>query len=153
MLVEMKIKNNPTTLAAVQKFERQRDLYLPDSFKAFLILTNGGVPVRPAFPINGWDNNPIGVVQAFAGIGVSEPTDELAYAYDLYRGGLPKGIVPFAGNGGGDYVCLDLRNGGEKVVFWDKRHFWGTGEWREIDLYHVADTFDEFLALLKPNPY
>jgi hypothetical protein len=92
-------------------------------------------------------------MQSFAGIGVREPTDELAYSYDLYVGGFPRGIVPIAGNGGGDYTCLDLRNGKERVAFWDKRHFWGTGEWRERDFYHVADSFAEFLGSLRPNPY
>ena len=54
----------------------------------------------------------------------------------------------------GDYVCLDLaRASRRRVAFWDKRHFWGTGEWREGDLYHVANSFEEFLASLRPNPY
>jgi hypothetical protein len=46
-----------------------------------------------------------------------------------------------------------MRDGRERVVLWDHRPFWGTGEWRESDLYHVADSFEEFLASLRPNPY
>jgi cell wall assembly regulator SMI1 len=153
MFPEMDVANPPTTRAAIEDFERTRGLTLPRPFKEFLHATNGGSPKDPAFPIRGRTLNPIGIVQAFAGIGVKEPTNELAYAYDLYEGGFPHGIVPIASNGGGDYVCLDLRKGQERVAFWDKRHFWGTGEWREVDLYHVADSFDEFLASLRPNPY
>ena len=145
--------NPPTTPVAIEDFERDRGVSLPSLFKEFLLATNGGVPKTPAFPIKGKASNPVGIVQAFLGIGVRVPTQELAYAYDLYVGGFPHGIVPIAGNGGGDYVCLDLRSGQKRVAFWDKRHFWGTGQWRESDLYHVANSFEEFLASLRPNPY
>jgi hypothetical protein len=153
MFPEITDANPPTTLAAIEDFERSRGLALPSHYKHFLLAINGGVPKAPAFPIQGMPNRPFEMVQAFSGIGVREPTDELAYAYDLYVGGFPDGIVPIAGNGGGDYVCLDLRDGRERVAFWDKRHFWGTGEWRESDLYQVANSFEEFLASLRPNPY
>jgi hypothetical protein len=148
------IEGNPlTSLAAIEDFERQRDLALPALYKQFLLTTNGGHPKNSIFPIKGMALNPFGSIQTFAGIGVREPTDELAWSNDLYAGGIPHGIVLIAGNGLGDYICLDLRDGKERVAFWDKRHFWGTGEWRESDLYHIADSFAEFLASLRPNPY
>lgn len=144
--------NPPTTLHAIEKFERDRGLSLPSLYKNFLLVTNGGVPETPAFPIEGMALNPIGIIQVFLGIGVRWPTTELSYAYDLYAGGFPDGIVPIASNGTGDYVCLDLRNDRDRVAFWDKRHFWSTGEWREADLYHVANSFEEFLKSLRPSP-
>jgi hypothetical protein len=140
MAIEMIESNPPTNPAAVEEFERDRDLVLPSSFREFLLATNGGIPREPAFPIARMANNPIGVVQVFFGIGVRWPTTELAYAYDLYAGAIPQGIVPIAGDGAGNYICLDLRNGQGQVGFWDQRHFWGTGEWRENDLYHIADS-------------
>ena len=66
--------------------------------------------------------------------------------------GFPFGSVPIANQDLGSYICLDLRNGRQRVDFWDHRHFWSTGEWRERDLYHVADSFEEFLSLLRPKP-
>ncbi len=95
----------------------------------------------------------IWVMQVFFGIGVREPTNELAYGYDLYAGGIPHEIVPIATDGMGNYVCLDLRKRAERVAFWDKRHYWGTGEWRESDLHDVASSFEEFLGSLRPNRY
>jgi hypothetical protein len=94
-------------------------------------------------------NNPTGCIQCFFGFKKKIDVDNLSSNYDLYVGGLPHGIVPIAGNGGGDYVCLDLRNNQERVAFWDKRHFWGTGEWRESDLYDIASSFEDFLSSLK----
>lgn len=153
MFPEIENGNPPTTLAAIEDFERERGLTLPRLYKEFLLATNGGSPKNPAFPIQGMPDRKFETIQAFLGIGVRVPTSELAYAHDLYSGGIPQGIVPIAGNGGGDYMCLDLRNGKERIAFWDLRHFWGTGEWRESDFYHVANSFAEFLALLQPNPY
>ena len=49
-----------------------------------------------------------------------------------------------------DYICLDLRNSQERVVFWDNRPFWGTGVWNEADLYPIANTVAEFFASLRP---
>lgn len=143
----------PTSMSAIERFEHDRGLALPEFYKQFLLATNGGVPKNSSFPIKGMALNSTGSVQAFFGIGVPWPTTELAHAFDLYQGGLPQGIVPIAGDGSGNYICLDLRDGHERVAFWDKRHFWGTGEWREGDLYHVANSFEEYLATLRPSPY
>jgi len=151
MLLETKSANASTTLAAIEAFERERDLVLPATYKDFLLASNGGVPETPIFPIQGMELNPFGGVQVFFGIDAKFSTSDLAETYDLYAGGIPAHIVPIASNGMGDYICLDLRGGGEKVVFWDKRPFWGTGEWRESDLYHVADSFEEFLGSLRPD--
>ena len=153
MFPEMEDSSPPTTMTAIRNFEGERGIALPNSYREFLLASNGGVPLKSSFPLSGAGNRTWETVQVFFGVGVRWPTTELAYAYDLYAGGLAHGVVPIAGNGAGDYVCLDLRHGGERVAFWDQRHFWGTGEWREVDLYHVADSFAEFIASLRPSPY
>ena len=153
MSVNMIRRNPPTTRAAIAKFEQDREITLPTSYKEFLLATNGGVPDNTAFPIEGMTNTNVWTLQSFAGIGVAEPTNELAYSNDFYAGGIPQGVVLIAVDDGGNFVALDLRRGTDRVAFWDHRHFWGTGEWRESDLYHVANSFEEFLASLRPNPY
>ena len=151
MLPRMTYLNPPTSSSAIGSFERDRGLSLPIAYKSFLLGTNGGVPIASLFSLQGRPQDPIDNVQEFLGIGVSIQTSELSYAYDLYIGGFPFGIVPIADQDNGNYICLDLRNGKNSVSFWDKRHFWSTGEWRESDLYHIANSFDEFLTLLRPN--
>lgn len=143
--------NPPTTVDAIATFERSRGIQLPPSYRDFLLVSNGGVPKLTRFPVAGRPNDPIESVQVFCGLGVRWPTTELSYALDLYRGAIPEGVVPFAVQDGGSFICFDLRNGYEQVVFWDHRHFWSTGEWRELDLYHVADSFEGFLELLRPE--
>ena len=144
-------QRSPTSEKALRAFELQQGLALPNSYKDFLLVTNGGIPKEPLFPVSARLNNPFDEVQSFLGIGVSVPTNELSYAQEFYKGSIPPELVPIANQAFGSYVCFDLRNGKERVVFWDHRHFWSTGEWREQDLYHVADSFEEFLGLLRPS--
>ena len=145
--------NRQTTSSEIESFQRKRHLQLPQTYLQFLLATNGGVPHVTVFPITGMPLNPTGSVQTFLGIGCREPTDDLAYAYDLYAAGFPHGIVPIAHSGSGDLICLDLRRDSNRVAYWDKAHFWSTGEWRESDLYHIADSFEKFVAGLTPDPY
>jgi hypothetical protein len=141
--------NMPASPEAISNFEEQRCLKLPPSYRRFLSIVNGGVPVQSAFPIAEYASDTHGNVKVFLSIGSRYPTEELAYAYDLYTGGLPDKIIPIACDDIGNYVCLDLRNNSDSVVFWDHRHYWSTGEFREQDLYRVADTFEAFLNSLR----
>jgi hypothetical protein len=153
MFPEMVDGNAPTNPSAIEEFEPSHSVTLPGLYKEFLLTTNGGRPKTPAFPIEGMPLNPIGVVQFFFGIHANLSVYDLVEIFDEFRNRIPDGILPIACTGGGDYVCLDLRKGQDRVVFWDNRPFWGTGEWRERDLYRVAASFAEFLRSLGPNPY
>ncbi len=151
MFPKLNSANEPTTLGAIEKFERERSLDLPESYKNFLLAANGGVPETLMFPIQGFALNPFGAVQVFFGVDAKFPTSDLAKVYEMYQGGMPKGLVPIACTGGDDFICFDLRGGTDAVSYWDKRPFWGTGEWRESDLYRVADSFEEFLGSLRSD--
>lgn len=154
MTIEMLIRHSMIDAAAIERFEARNALKLPISYRSFLLETNGGRPARPSFPIKGLAMNPTGGVNFFFGLEItSYPVYDLQYSIDRFRGRIPKWLLPIGCNGGSDYICLDLRGGGDRVVFWDHAHFWSTGEWREADLYHIAGSFEEFLAGLMPNPY
>jgi SMI1 / KNR4 family (SUKH-1) len=140
-----------TTDSIIDEFEKSRGIRLPNLYRTFLKETNGGIPDRRIYPITGMIDNPHGGIQCFFGFNKEIETDNIDSNYDFYAGRIPHEIVMIASNGGGDYVCLDLRSNRERVVFWDKRPFWGTGKWQESDLYQVADTFQDFLTVLKPR--
>lgn len=145
MIPKMRSTRPPIDALGLKDFERHVGVNFPKSYVDFLLATNGGSPLKSAFPVrDGSTTN----VQVFLGIGVPTPTSELDYAYETYGGGLPTGVVPIAGDDSGNYVCLDLRSGQQRIAFWEKSHFWSTGEWRERDLIDVADSFEAFLALL-----
>ena len=146
MISKMRSINPPINPNEVAAFERHVGITFPASYKEFLLATNGGRPWKSDFPIkDGSTSN----IKVFLGIDVSTPTSELDYAYEQYGGALPRGVVPIASDDGGNYICLDLRSGHDKILFWEKSHFWSTGEWREKDLHDVAGSFVEFLDLLE----
>jgi hypothetical protein len=151
MFPEISEGNPPTSLATIEDFERKHVL-LPGLYKEFLLAANGGRPTSSIFPITGMALNPDGSIQFFFGIGNQRwPGYDLTNVLQELGDRIPSGIIPIATTDTGEYLCLDLREGGERVVFWDRVHFWGMGEWRESDLYHVADSFEEFLASLRPD--
>lgn len=144
--------NPPTTLQAIQTVEQELRVRFPDSYRQFLVRSNGGRPDTPIFPINGMHLNPNGNVNFLFGADANYDVYDLLKSNQFYASRIPVDIVLIADNGMGDYLCLDLRDKKVTVVFWDNKHFWGTGEWRERDLYHVASSFEEFLGSLKPYP-
>ena len=60
------------------------------------------------------------------------------------------GLIAFAEDGGGNYICFDYRNGKDNpdppIVFWD-HEFHSGGE----EPFFVAKNFDAFLDLLRPS--
>lgn len=143
-------RHRPAKTEDIRDFEQQSQVHLPKDYIEFLMSANGGVPTSNlVYPIEGMPNNPYGSLQLLFGLRVGRRHFELTDDNALYKGGIPRGLVLIGTNGSGDYICLDLRESHGKVAFWDKRHFWGTGEWRESDLYPVAASFGGFLESLR----
>ena len=110
--------------------------------------TNGGRPQPAGFPIQGLADNPVGVVQAFFGLNAKIKAEDLRSIVEELQGLIPHGIVPIACTDGDDFVCMDLRDTPNVVVFWDRRSFWGANNWNENDLYPIARDFESFLETL-----
>jgi hypothetical protein len=57
----------------------------------------------------------------------------------------PKGLIPFAPDGGGNYICFDYRNCKENppIIFWHHEIEENEG------VFHLADSFEEFISNLK----
>ncbi len=150
MLRAMKNQSALTTIERIRKLESKYRLHLPDTYVAFLLSYNGGQPEPNEYPIRGLENNPVGLISEFYGIsnvfgefwGVDEVLDDI-------HGLVPGWIIPIGTDGGGNYICIDARFGGETMVYWDRSHFWGSDIWRNEDLYFVADNFPQFTECLK----
>jgi len=153
MTIEMATFNLPASELSIRRLEESLGLTLPNTFRAFLRSANGGRPKHDCYPIEGLALNPLGDLAYLFGIGLSPDILNIENHHTFFRGRIPAHVVIIGRNSGSDYVCLDLRNGGEKVVFWDHARFWSTGEWRESDLHFIANSFEDFLKSLRPNPY
>lgn len=133
-------------------FSGRHNLLLPQDYGDFLLRNNGGRPEPDCFPIEGLPLNPFGNVQVFFGINAAILTEDLTTILTELPSSVPHGILPVACNGGGDFICLDLRKTNTPVVFWDRRPFWGNNIWNEKDLYRIADSFESFLESMRDLP-
>lgn len=152
MIPQIKEQNFPTTPSQVDAFEQLAGVILPPLYRQFLEATNGGVPIASRFPISGMPKNLHGSVHVFLGIGAPFESEDLVKTLSSLAGKIPDAVIPIACTAGDDLVCLDLRGTKEKVGFWDHRHFWSSGEWRERDFYPIANSFAEFLGGLTVEP-
>jgi hypothetical protein len=149
MFIGMSDRFPETTTDAISKFESQCGVGLPPSYRSFLLKFNGGRPVERLFPLPGVSPPTEFEIHFFYGIDAPLRCYDLASMYEFFRAGIPSGIVPIGTSAFAcSYYCLDLRDGKTGVCFWDQTHHWGTGEWREEDLYIICETFDQFLAML-----
>ncbi|MEW5876280.1 MAG: SMI1/KNR4 family protein [Candidatus Zixiibacteriota bacterium] len=146
-------RNSPVDSEQIKVIEDRFGVLFPESYRKFLLAFNGGEPVEGLFPIDGFENNPDDLIQAFFGVRVTEPTEDLSEILLMLEGLTPSGFIPIARTAGDDFVCLDLRKEGYPVVYWDRRPFWGNNIWREEYLYPVADNFEDLLAKLQESPY
>jgi hypothetical protein len=149
-ILELNAKTSEQDLRAL---EQRYDIILPKSYKDFLLNTNGGQPVPPAFPITGFANNPLDSVQAFFGLKAAMGCYDLEKILEELEHLIPKGILPIACTGGDDFLIIDIRKPGAPVLFWDRKPFWGTDVWNEAHLYPVADDFESLLNVLHEDPY
>lgn len=152
MLREMRECNPETDERRLAAFAERHGIELPAAYREFLLRHNGGRPVPKCFPIEGFANNPYDGIQAFFGLGASIRAEDLDEVMSGLVSLIPAGILPIACTDGDDFVCLDLRRGEGRVVYWDRRPFWGENVWREAGLYPVSTSFEALQADLCDDP-
>jgi hypothetical protein len=149
MLQKIIDPNGMLSQAELNSFANRHGICLPESYVDFLLKTNGGQPVPAVFPIEGLADNPYDAIQSFYGMRASLPSEDLERNLAQIAGIVPKGILPIACTGCGDELVLDLRQATGRVLFWDRKPFWGTNIWSERDLYWVAPNFKALLTELR----
>lgn len=149
MLHKVLQPNSPINEDKLLSFEVRHNLVLPSTYKDFLLINNGGQPVPSSFPIEGFLDNPFGAIQAFFGLEASIPTEDLDIVLLDIHDKIPHGILPIACTDGDDFICIDLRDRGERIVFWDRKAFWGNNVWTDGDLYRVANSFESLLKRIE----
>jgi hypothetical protein len=105
---------------------------LDSQFRHFADSLDGAEPEANSFPVNGVAH--MGEVSEF--IAVGKILSERAYI-----NGIASQAYPVASSAGGNYVLLDQAQSGG-IFFWDHEVEGGVTK--------VADTFNDFLAMLEP---
>ncbi|MFD2677609.1 SMI1/KNR4 family protein [Camelimonas lactis] len=145
----------PATFQEIGAFENACGAPLPRDYVEFLRAGQFTAQIARFFDAPDADGG-FDALQCFFGFGLPWSTCNLDYVRQLYAGGAPDGVIPIAGNGAGDYVCLDLRGGDTArqapVALWRIDHFWRAGEWREQDFIPLAESFSAFVLGLRQAP-
>ena len=139
----------PLELADLSGLEARLGSQLPDSYKSFLLRTNGGTPTPDHFAIQGAAGNPFADVQTLFGIGATADFDDLERTLAAMSGRVPMGLLPIGHSSTNDLVCLSLREADHGTVyFWDS---WADAEpapWSRsgfANVYLIVDDFNAFL--------
>ena len=124
--------------------ESRLEIKLPDDYKKFLLVHNGGKPEPSTVNIQGWKNNPSHKIQVFFRIGGKIKSSEIDWNYEVTRGRVPRELLPIASTGTGDLFCISLSGSNRNCVYiWDLQDERTKPTYENI--YSVAKNFREFL--------
>lgn len=141
---------HPGTLSdqILKVLERYWELKLPDPYRDFLLLNNGGEPEACHFKFK--DGTGASDVRFFLGIYPDKDNDLLNHL-KIYKKRLPLNVFPIAYDSGGNLILISVKGPDRgKVYFWDHEMEVGEGEMPDYsNLTLIADTFSEFIENLK----
>lgn len=163
----------PPTEAQVRAIEEELGAELPAFFRHYLDAANGGyleylidVPVGTGGGSAGQGrsgegstgDSVAGQTQAlsFCGLFSADGCGSETFLAEIRSGrqlaGLPRGVLPFARDGGGSVVHLDLsaEGRGRVVALVQGRPAWAGGQ-RRAALIELAPSFDDYVAQLRPD--
>lgn len=132
----------------IKLLEKEMEIRFPRSFINFIENCDGGVPVACDFQYIDifYSRNRIECIGSFLSLNFTRDNNLYSF-WQTPSEFFPVGLIAFAENGGGDYICFDYRQGKDNlnppIVYWN--HEANIGK----DVSFVANNFEEFLGMLK----
>lgn len=138
--------------------EQDLGIFLPSDLKGHYLKFNGGTPEKSVWrdPSGEWDENEVRDFFPFLYFQVKQDDPDFTIngraKEEWAEGKLPKNLLPFAIDWGGNYFCLDLQSGG---IFFFLRDVWSENLSREqnwaANTRFVTDAFGKFVDGLEPS--
>jgi len=136
---------------SIASLEQRLGVRFPESYRSLVSERQGGSPRDACFafthPRLGAVETCVGrmlTIDEEAGYSISRALANL----DVDRQ-LPDGLIPFASEPGGDFVCFDYRSASKtqdpSVVYWSHERD------KEDSVSALAPSFDAFLDMLRPD--
>lgn len=120
----------------IEAFEALIGFSIPEEYREFLLMNNGGEPDKADFSVEGWGKT---LVHVFYGLGTGYKAYDIDWSRSTFDDILPSEIIPIACDPGGYLICLGLEGRARgKVYFWDRG---GDGE----ELRFLASSFKDFI--------
>ncbi|MCF6253009.1 MAG: SMI1/KNR4 family protein [Methylococcaceae bacterium] len=136
-----------TTCKEIEQFEALIGQILPDDYKQFLLLHNGGTPKPAGFYFTLKDNQPEMAMVAWF-LALYEGEDEnITDDFYSFKDRIPNNMLAVARDPGGSLILLGLQGDNKgKVFFWLRELEAEDGEPATYDnVAFVANSFNEFL--------
>lgn len=150
MKLEIKKFAPAVSEAEVLRVEKKWEFTLPQEYRSFLLLHNGGKPTFDRFKFRQGSYGR-SMVDWFLAI-YEGKYDNFEDYFDVYKIREPRllnNLVPIAHDPGGNLICISvLGEDRGAVYFWD--HEEEQDEATSENVYLIADTFNEFLQKLEP---
>jgi hypothetical protein len=146
-------KEPPVTPEILAEAEKQLGVVLPEGYRQFLLLHNGGHPKQDIYGFAENDNS--SEVHRFFAIYDGSNTVNLLIQAKCYRDSVPREFLVIGRDGGGSRICLGVREPYyNQVYFWDFNEApgWMDPEFYEPptfdNMYLLAHSFEEFINKL-----
>ena len=141
----------PASNEDVKSFEQEHDFVLPEDYKNFLVTFNGGRPEKDtrAFTFKKEDGTVSdSLVGWFNGL-IDGDEYSLEEEIDIYDERIPAGMLPIASDPFGNAILIGVSSDDVSGVwFWD--HEIEPESINDSGIYKIAESFDQFLAILQP---
>lgn len=130
----------------IDEFEEKFAITIPDSYKSFLLKFGGGVPMKNHY-IKEVETSEVFdfEISAFYGKGIDETTFDLGFSYVMTLGIIPRGLLPIADDGIGNYICVGHQNEYLNKIY----IVWDTETDKLTDINELEDSLDHFIGRLK----
>ena len=130
---------SPANAVDIQAVEKYASIILPDLYKALMLQHNGGYTKSLSVEYqNEAGIATYGFEMMMPLVSSNDCVGILEYLKDEI---LPKGLIPFSDDGGGNFLCFDYRKSDQNpsIVLWI----------HDESIHFIAHNFDDFLKMLQ----
>ena len=136
----------------LSKFETEIGYNLPDSYRQFLLESNGGSPIPEFFDVPSWKFKS-SLIQRLKGLDSNYIGVDLREIRQIKGDLFPSGFMAIGSDPGGNLILIGLDGDTEGMIY-----FWDHEQQPQdqlpkleeyVNVHHIADSFEQFIQSLK----
>jgi hypothetical protein len=148
----LKIENEGPRLSDVDiaDFERKIKARLPEAYRRFLSVYNGGRPTPATVDIKNLPGGGETDLDILFGLGREPESSDISWNLETLGDRIPEGLLPIGSDSGGSIFCLALAGRQlNKILYWDAANSFYTAPEDTGRVFEVAPDFESFLGKLR----
>lgn len=145
-MTKIKKPNSKISKEQLADFEKQINANLPEDYKQFLLLNNGGQPDKTEFTAKKYGNS---ILQRFFGFDTLYSTDNFDYILNTFKGRVPNDFLPIGRDLLGNLILIGIKQKYEgKIYFWWHENEGEKKAWLK-NIFSISKSFTDFFDNLK----